>query len=58
MSNEELQIVLEKHGVKFDPAAAEILNAISRLPTSEIFELFNEIAIEDVFRKNTELRLF
>lgn len=58
MSTEELKIVVEKYGLVFDQDATAMLNAISKLPTSSIEELFNEIAITDVFRPKTESRLF
>lgn len=58
MNTEQLITVVNQYGLTLDTSAAELLNAISRLPTSDIIKLFNEIAVIDTFHNETELELF
>lgn len=58
MSTEQIKLLLEKHNISFDLSTAELLNAIASLPTSEICDLFNDIAINNVFTSDVEKRLF
>lgn len=58
MSIEQLRNLLAKHDIDFDSSVAGVLNAIASLPTSEICDLFNEIAVHKVFDSDTEQRIF
>ena len=63
---EQLQELLIKYGLPCDMRAsigtnmaiADLLTAIAELPTSTIFEFFNEIAINDVFHTKEQELLF
>lgn len=59
MTPEKLTEIFAKYGIEFDPAATEMIKAITWLSTAEIANLFNDIIVEDVFFKSPkETRLF
>lgn len=49
MSWEEMQKIAAKYGVEVARTEMDLLLQIARLPSSEIADLFNDIAIADVF---------
>lgn len=57
MDFETLRVIAKEYGIEITQTEMDVLLAIAQLPTSDIVELFNKIAIEDVFNPKTE-RLF
>lgn len=54
MSWEEIQKIAAKYGLKIMQTEMDLLLQIARLPSSEIADLFNDIAIADVFSPKVE----
>lgn len=54
MSWEEIQKIAAKYGIKITQTEMDLLLQIARLPSSEIADLFNDIAIADVFSPKIE----
>lgn len=57
MSFETLREIAAKYNIKIVQTEMDLMLAIAHLPTSDIVNLFNDIAIEDLFNPKTE-RLF
>ena len=45
-----IQEIAKKFGLEITDQEAELLLKIAKLPTSDINQLFNDIAVEDVFK--------
>jgi len=57
MSFETLREIAAKYDIEIVQTEMDLLLAIAHLPTSDIVNLFNDIAIEDIFNPKIE-RIF